>query len=120
MPEPVVVYAGRVGLAEQRPIEWQMGHRSADVLDRDWTDLSPALSALGHPVRLRILQLVARGEANTAAELTVCADLGSTGQIYHHLRQLVAAGWLQTLNKGRHALPPERVVPLLIILSASG
>ncbi len=119
MPEPVVVYAGRVELPAQRPIEWQMGHRSAEVLDRDWTDLAPALGALGHPARLHILQLVARGEATTAAELTARADLGSTGQIYHHLRQLVAAGWLQTHNKGRHTVPPERVVPLLVILSAA-
>ena len=96
-----------------------MGHRSAEVLDRDWTDLAPALGALGHPARLHILQLVARGEATTAAELTARADLGSTGQIYHHLRQLVAAGWLQTHNKGRHTVPPERVVPLLVILSAA-
>ena len=120
MPEPVVVYAGRVELADQRPIEWQMGHRSADVLDRDWTDLARAFGALGHPVRLQILQTIARGEASTAAELTARADLGSTGQIYHHLRQLVAAGWLQTQNKGRHTVPPERMVPLLVILSASG
>lgn len=119
MPEPVVVYAGRVELAEPGLAEWQMGQRSADVLDRDWTDLAPALGALGHPVRLRILHLVARGEATTAAELTRLSDLGSTGQIYHHLRQLVAAGWLQTRTKGRHTVPPERVVPLLVILSAS-
>jgi DNA-binding transcriptional ArsR family regulator len=119
-PEPVVAFAGRVELAEQRPIEWQMGYRSADVLERDWADLAGSLSALGHPARLRLLQLVARGEATTAAELTRIADLGSTGQIYHHLRQLVAAGWLQTRSKGRHVVPPERLVPLLVILSACG
>lgn len=120
MPEPAVIYAGRVDLPQQRPVEWQLGNRSADLLDRGWTDRAPALAALGHPVRLQILQLVARGEAGTAAELARNPSLGSTGQIYHHLRQLVSAGWLQTRGKGRHAVPPERVVPLLVILSASG
>lgn len=117
--EPTLVYAGRVELPKQNPIEWQMGHRSSEVLDREWTELAPVLSALGHPVRLQILQLVARGEAATAAELAATTDLGSTGQIYHHLRQLVAAGWLQTRGKGRHVVPPERVVPLMVIVTAS-
>ena len=119
LPDPVVIFAGRAELPGQRLIEWQLGAGSADLLDRAWTDLAPALAALGHPVRLQILQLVARGEAGTAAELARDPSLGSTGQIYHHLRQLVSAGWLQTRSRGRHAVPPERVVPLLVILSAS-
>ena len=119
LPEPVVIYAGRVDLPHQQPVEWQMGAQSSDLMDREWTDLAPALAALGHPVRLQILQLVARGEASSAAELARNPSLGSTGQIYHHLRQLVSAGWLQTHSKGRHTVPPERIVPLLVILSAS-
>lgn len=96
-----------------------MGHDSASLLEEDWTVHAAALTALGHPSRLRILQLVARGEASTAAEMAHADGLGTTGQIYHHLRQLVAAGWLRTTTKGRHEVPVERLVPLLVVLTAS-
>ena len=101
------------------PVRWQLTHDSDQLMELDWTTLAPALSALGHPARLRILQLVARSEATTAADLADTPGLGSTGQIYHHLRQLVGAGWLRATTRGRHEVPPERLVPLLVILGAS-
>lgn len=113
-----VAYAGSV-VVDGAPVRWQMGHDSDQLLELDWTTLAPTLGALGHPVRLRILQLIARGEATTAAHLADTPGLGSTGQIYHHLRQLVSAGWLRTTTKGRHQVPPERLVPLLVVLGAS-
>lgn len=113
-----VVYSGAVELPGAGPVEWQMTHDPATLLAEQWADLAPHLGALGHPVRLRILQLVATGEAGTAAELADREDLGTTGQVYHHLRQLTAAGWLQATSRGRHRIPAERVVPLLVILGA--
>jgi len=114
-----VVYTGAVETALGEPVEWQMGHDSAALLEEDWTVHAVALAALGHPSRLQILQLVARGEAMTAAELAHTEGLGTTGQIYHHLRQLVSAGWLRGTTKGRHEVPAERLVPLLVVLAAS-
>jgi DNA-binding transcriptional ArsR family regulator len=113
-----VAYAGSL-VRDDGPVRWQLTHDSAQLLELDWTALAPALSALGHPARLRILQLIARGEATTAADLADTPGLGSTGQIYHHLRQLVGAGWLRATTRGRHEVPPERLVPLLVILGAS-
>jgi hypothetical protein len=43
----------------------------------------------------------------------------TTGQLYHHLRQLVAAGWLRTSLRGRYAVPADRIVPLLALLAAA-
>lgn len=113
----VVAYAGSLEIADG-PVRWQLTHDTDRLLEQDWTALAPALGALGHPARLRILQLVARGEAATAADLADTAGLGSTGQIYHHLRQLTGAGWLRATTRGRHEVPPERLVPLLVILGA--
>lgn len=112
-----VAYAGSLR-RDDGPVRWQLTHDTTQLLDQDWTALAPALGALGHPARLRILQLVARGEAATAADLADTSGLGSTGQIYHHLRQLTGAGWLRATTKGRHEVPPERLVPLLVILGA--
>ena len=118
-PGPAVVYAGVARSATGAPVEWQMGHDSDALLDEDWTGNSSALAALGHPTRLRILQLIALGEATTAAELAHADGLGTTGQVYHHLRLLVSAGWLRSTTRGQHHIPSERLVPLLVILGAS-
>lgn len=114
----VVAYAGSTSV-DDAPVRWQMTYDSSQLIELDWTTLASALGALGHPARLQILQLVARREATTAADLANTPSLGSTGQIYHHLRQLVAAGWLRATTKGRHEIPPERLVPLLVILAAA-
>lgn len=113
-----VAYAGSLEV-DHGPVRWQVTHDTDQVLDQDWTALAPGLSALGHPARLRILQLVARGEATAAADLADTPGLGSTGQIYHHLRQLTVAGWLRATTRGHHEVPAERLVPLLVILGAS-
>jgi DNA-binding transcriptional ArsR family regulator len=118
-PMPSVLYTGVVETFAGDPVQWQVGYPSATLQEEDWTARAPALTALGHPSRLRILQLVARGEARSAADLAHTDGLGSTGQIYHHLRQLVSAGWLRSTTKGQHEVPPERLVPLLVILAAS-
>lgn len=52
----------------------------------------------------------------TAAELGADERFGTSGQLYHHLRQLVAAGWLKSTGRGRYAVPEKRVVPLLVIV----
>lgn len=114
-----MVYAGQTEL-KSGPVAWQMSHDPGVLLELDWVDLAPRIAALGHPVRLRILQLVLRGTATTAAELSRTEGLGTTGQVYHHLRQLIAAGWLRAGSRGVHEVPVERVIPLLIILAAAG
>ena len=113
-----IAYAGSL-VRDDGPVRWQLTHDTDQLMELDWTTLAPALSALGHPARLLILQLIARGEATTAADLADTPGLGSTGQIYHHLRQLVGTGWLRSTTKGRHEVPPERLVPLLVVLAAS-
>jgi DNA-binding transcriptional ArsR family regulator len=118
--QEAVAYGGRARDAAGGPVHWQITHGSDALLQADWSEAAGPLAALGHPSRLQILQLVARGEARTAAELAGAEGLGTTGQIYHHLRQLVAAGWLRPGARGQHQVPAERLVPLLVLLSAAG
>jgi hypothetical protein len=99
--------------------EWQWGSSTGELLQGDWSQRSAGLAALGHPVRLGLLRQVLSG-AGTVAELQERAELGTSGQLYHHLRQLVNAGWLRATARGRYAVPPDRVVPLLVVLSAAG
>jgi len=113
-----VVYAGSVALPTGERYVWQWGAAVEHLLDADPDDLVPALAALAHRVRLRLL-LAVLGGRRTVAELEALEGLGTTGQLYHHLRGLVAAGWLHAAGRGRYAVPAERVVPLLVVLAAA-
>ncbi|WP_225855074.1 ArsR/SmtB family transcription factor [Micromonospora noduli] len=112
-----VLYTGSVRVADQH-YDWQYGRTVDDLLAADWTELASTLSALAHPVRLRLLREVLGGRQSTS-ELAEIEELGTTGQLHHHLRQITAAGWLRSAGRGRYAVPAERVVPLLAILTAA-
>ncbi|MFI0349451.1 ArsR/SmtB family transcription factor [Actinomadura sp. 9N407] len=113
-----VLFTGTVTLPTEEHYEWQQGHSAGELLADDWSQAADTLSALAHPVRLLLLREILHG-ARTTAELAAHERLGTTGQLYHHLRQLVAAGWLRTTARGQYAVPGERVVPLLTVLAAA-
>jgi hypothetical protein len=113
-----VLLAGTAPLPTGERYEWQYGQPTEDLLSRSWPELSKTIAALAHPVRLRLLQLIMTG-TRSAADLQAADELGTSGQVYHHLRQLVAAGWLKQTTRGQYAVPGDRVVPLLVLLLAA-
>ncbi len=117
-PRGGVVFTGSVELEEGVPHRWQLGATTEALLDTDWAELAPALDALASPVRLQLLKLVATGTSRTG-ELTAAEGIGTSGQVHHHLRQLVAAGWLRSRGRGSYEVPPTRIVPLLVVLLAA-
>lgn len=100
------------------PVRWQYARSGAAIMDRDWGEAAPALDALGSPIRLRILQLIAAGMTATA-DLVADGGLGTTGQLHHHLKALMAGGWLRSPSRGHYEVPPSRLVPLLVIITAT-
>lgn len=117
-PAGAVLFTGTVELQPGEPHAWQQGATTASLLESDWAELVPTLDALAHPVRLQLLRLVATGTRRTA-DLGAAEGLGTSGQLHHHLRQLVAAGWLRSAGRGSYEVPATRVVPLLTILTAA-
>lgn len=117
-PEPgAVMMVGSVTVPAG-PVRWQFGQSLETLQGWDWAELAGALAALGNPVRLTLMKLVLDGTESTS-ELLAHPELASTGKLHHHLRQLVAAGWLTSAGRGRYRIPPERVVPLLVIIVAA-
>ena len=116
-PEGAVGFTGHVRLPGGEA-QWQWGRTTDALLAEEWEGAAPALAALGHPVRLHLLRLVLTGTTTTSA-LTKDEGLGTGGQLHHHLRALVAAGWLVSTRRGRYEVPPHRIVPLLVVLSAT-
>lgn len=117
-----LLFTGAVDLPTGEHYEWQHGQPAEALLEADWealaSDLVPQLTALAHPVRLALIGELLTG-AHSVSELQRNPGFGTSGQLYHHLRQLVSAGWLRPAGRGRYAVAPERVIPLLIILSAA-
>ncbi|ANP71417.1 ArsR/SmtB family transcription factor [Cryobacterium arcticum] len=116
-----VLYTGNVTLPGGGPVDWQYALTTDEILARDWSRpaSTSALAALGHPVRLRLLQAIATGTV-AVAELAALEGVGTTGQVYHHVNQLIAAGWVYSPSRGHYGIPPERVVPLLTVILAAG
>ncbi|KOX18955.1 MULTISPECIES: ArsR/SmtB family transcription factor [unclassified Streptomyces] len=113
-----VLFTGSVRLPTEERYEWQFGALTERLLDEDWAETADSFAALGHPVRLRLLREILGGR-RTAAELAELPETGTTGQVYHHLRQLTGAGWLHMAGRGRYEVPAARVVPLLVALTAA-
>lgn len=125
-----VLYTGAVRLPTGERYEWQYSALTEQLLEEDgeagdpgepgadWSDAAESFAALGHPVRLRLLREILGGR-RTAAELAALDETGTTGQVYHHLRQLTGAGWLHTTGRGRYEVPGARVVPLLVALTTA-
>jgi len=118
-PEPGgVLFAGTVSTEAGAHYEYQYGLETEHLLDVDWAQFADSLAALGNPVRLTILRAVLGG-TETVAGLVENLQLGTSGQMYHHIHQLTAAGWLTPHARSRYAIPPARVIPLLAILTAA-
>ena len=116
-PTDAVAFGG-TAMAPEGPVAWQWGVPTDQVREQDWEPAAGVLDALSHPVRLRLLQRVLNGTA-TSAELAEDETLGTTGQLHHHLRALVAAGWLTSTGRGRWSIPGPRVIPLLVVIVAA-
>lgn len=116
VPHPgAVMLVGSVHTPNGVEARWQTGTLAQDFFDSDFADRAEVLSALAHPARLRIIQRLMT-DAVTVHDLAATEEFGTSGQIYHHLKQLVSTGWLRTAGRGRYEVPVDRVVPLLGIL----
>lgn len=113
--EGAVMLVGALTLPDGAPVGWQQAAGTAEMWDRDWSDRAAALAALGHPVRLELLRHILAG-THATAELAEISALGTTGQLHHHLRQLVATGWVKQVGRGNYEVPAPRIVPLLACL----
>lgn len=74
------------------------------------------ISALGHPIRLQICELAA-GDPVSVKDLVDRLGMGTTGQVYHHLRTLLDFEWVENAGKSTYRLNPRRSDALALILS---
>jgi hypothetical protein len=112
-----VGFGGIVFTAAGRHYEWQ-GEREVGALTAmSWETFATSLGALGHPVRLELLRAIVAGH-HDVGQMSRIPGMGSTGQLYHHLRQLQSGGWVRQTQRNHYVPVPDRLVALLAILAA--
>jgi DNA-binding HxlR family transcriptional regulator len=112
-----VAYAGGTRLGEHEQM-WTREHDIDDLRAADWDQAARTLDRLGSPARLALLAALLSGPRHRQ-ELQDALGEGSTGHLYHHLRDLQAAGLVVQHRRGEHRLAPQAVVPLLAIVAAA-
>ncbi|SDO02261.1 Helix-turn-helix domain-containing protein [Paenibacillus sp. yr247] len=99
---------------------WEPQERAVgQLLDLDGDRTAKILAALGHKQRLDILRSVLQ-EPHTGPELVGRLNMGTTGQLYHHMKALAGADLLVQEERGeKYTIPGHRALPLLLLLAAT-
>ncbi|MEW9699357.1 ATP-binding protein [Paenibacillus sp. SI8] len=114
-----VFYSGQYR-SGQSSLRWEpQERRISQLLHVDSDKVAKILAALGHKQRLDILRSVLQ-EPLTGPELVERLNMGTTGQLYHHMKALLGADLLvQEERGGAYSLPAHRALPLLLLLAAA-
>lgn len=114
-----VFYSGHYVRTQQR-FRWEPQMKSVEqLLDIDGDKIAKILAALGHKQRLEILRSVLR-EPLTGPELVERLNMGTTGQLYHHIKALQGADLLtQEERGGKYVIQGHRALPLLLLFAAA-
>ena len=113
-----VTYAGSATLGDDEVL-WAGEHGLAQIWDLDPGEVAKLLAALGHPARFALVRALLVG-VRSSQELQEVIGSGSAGQLYHHLKDLLAAGVVDQAGRSRYRISAARIVPLLIIFAAAG
>lgn len=113
-----LLLAGSGTLPSGQSAAWQQTVGLRETLDSNWGVRAASLVALAHPVRIELVRHILLGVSATA-DLAEIESLGTTGQLHHHLRQLVAAGWVAQSGRGNYEIPADRVTRLLALVIAA-
>jgi ArsR family transcriptional regulator len=112
-----IAYGGAVVFGERECL-WIKEHPLPDVCALAPDRLAQVLAALAHPARLILLRALLE-QARTSQELQAILGVSSPGQLYHHLKELLAAGVVTQARRSHYEITPRQVVPLLAVLATA-
>ena len=112
-----VLYAGALEV-EGREYLWEMERPLPGLLAVKAEAIAALLSSLASPQRLQLLRALLGGP-KSSQELQEALGISSPGQLYHHLKELTAAGIVEQRDRSAYQLSARRVVPFLAIVAAA-
>jgi ArsR family transcriptional regulator len=108
-------YAGSIQLAE-RPFRFQQTLAVQSLFEAPAELLATIFAALSSPHRVIILRTLCERPC-TAQQLQEVLGMGSAGQLYHHLKELMAAGLItQRERSSAYTIEPAKVIPICAAL----
>lgn len=114
--DDTLVYAG-LGGWDGQTLAWQVERGWEEIRSAPAEHSASVLAALGSPIRVRIAVELLRRNLTTA-ELAERLDQPSSGQLFHHLKELLSAGVIHQPVRGTYAVREQHVIPLLAVLCA--
>ncbi len=112
----LISYSGSYN-THDRGYLWNMERIDAEhLLQQDDEKVSTVLSALGNKQRLALLRAILDQPAS-ANELVERLGMGTTGQVYHHLKALQAADLITQEERGKFVVRGHRVQGVLMLLA---
>lgn len=111
-------YAGSIQIGE-RPFRFQQTLTIASIFEAAPEVFAQIFAALASPHRIIILRTLCE-RACTAQQLQEVLGMGSSGQLYHHLKELMAAGLItQRERSSAYTIDPAKVIPICAALSVA-
>jgi DNA-binding HxlR family transcriptional regulator len=113
----VIMYAGAITILRKTSL-WMREHPIPEILKSDPDAIARILMALGNQSRIAIvIELIQR--RLSAPELQELLKIPSTGQLYHHLKELLSAGIISQPKRNTYEVNVHKLVPLLNILGTT-
>jgi DNA-binding HxlR family transcriptional regulator len=113
----VIAYAGAATISHKATL-WIREHPVPEILQSDPDTVARILMALGNQSRIAIvIELIQR--PRSAPELQELLKISSTGQLYHHLKELLSAGIISQPKRSTYEVNQHKLIPLLNILGTT-
>jgi DNA-binding transcriptional ArsR family regulator len=112
-----VLYAGAVSIGGGEYL-WQVERPAPGLLALKPERIAPVLASLSSPQRLSLLGALLAGP-KSSQELQEVLGVSSPGPLYHHLKELLAAGIVEQRERSAYQIVARHVVPLLAIWAAA-
>lgn len=110
-------YSGQGWFGKNRMVIQQRA-RLSDILDAEPEPVAKVFAALASPARIVLLRALLDGP-RTSQQLRGELDDPSVGQLYHHLRELLAAGLVVQPGRSLYAIPRGAEIALCIEIMAA-
>lgn len=105
---------GSVQFAEQ-DVRWRQRLALQPIFAASPELLAQLFAALSSPHRVIILRTLCEGP-RTSQQLQELLGMGSAGQLYHHLKELLAAGLILQRGRSAYTIEPAKVIPVCLAL----
>lgn len=110
----VIAYSGSVDFAG-KPLKMHSHQPVAAAFSGEPEGVARIFGALGSPHRVLMLRALCDGP-KTGQQLEDAAGISSTGQLYHHIKELLAAGLVVQPARSVYALRPTTVIAVCVAL----